>query len=91
MPEDYRQPSVSEIGFDLDAAQLAHSEKCLMLSHQDVLGIVQSALRELGPQSPELIAIKRDVLAEVADGKLANALRTAIIGAGKLTLLDSPH
>jgi hypothetical protein len=90
MPEQYRKPSLGAIGFDFEAARLAQSETCLALTHKDVLGIVQSALDELGPQSPELIAIKREVFAEVVNGKLAHALRTAIIAAGKLGALDQP-
>lgn len=90
MPEKYDKPSVRAIGFDFEAARIAQSETCLTLTHKDVLGIVQSALDELGPHSPELIAIKREVFAEVADGKLAHALRIAIVEAGRLGALDEP-
>lgn len=88
MPEEYHKPSVRPVGFDFEAARLAQSEVYLTLTPKDVLGIVQSALNELGPQSPESIAIKHEVFAEVADGKLAHALRTAIVGAGKLAATD---
>ncbi len=81
--EKYGKPAIGVINFDFDSAQLARTEVYMTLSRTDVLGIAQSAFDELGPQSPELVAIKREVLSEVSEGKLAHALRTAIIGAGK--------
>ncbi len=84
MPEDYGKPSIVPLAFDFDNARLARAEAYMTLSRKDVLGIVQSAFDELGPASEPLIAVKREVVAEVAEGKLAHALRTAIVGAGKV-------
>jgi|GEM_PF-2790175 len=83
MTKNYGRPAVLPITFQFEDAQLATTETHIILSRKDVLGIVQAAFDELGLQSPELIAIKREVLEEVAEGKLAHALRTAIVGAGK--------
>ncbi len=84
MSMNYETPGVLPIRYDFDnAPQLGRTEAYMTLSRKDVLGIVQSAFEELGPQTPELIAVKRNVLQEVAEGRLALALRTAIVGAGK--------
>ena len=72
------------IAYDFDnVPQLTHTDVYMTLSRKDVLGIVQSAFDEMGPNNPELVEIKRQVLSEVSEGKLAHALRSAIIGAGK--------
>lgn len=83
MSKDYSKGSLTLLGFDFDGSVLSRADAYLTLSRKDVLGIVQSACEELGADDPELIAIKRKVLAEVGEGKLAHALRTAIVGAGK--------
>ena len=83
MSEEYGKPTLAPIWFDFDNAQLAPTEAHMALSRTDVLGIVQSAFDEFGPATERLVEVKREVLAEVADGKLAHALRTAIVGAGK--------
>lgn len=83
MTTSYEKPGLQLVAFDFDnAPRLDRTEAYMTLSRKDVLGIVQSAFEELGSEHPELIAIKRQVLQEVADGRLAQALRTAIIGAG---------
>lgn len=79
---DYRKPGIVPIRFNFDGPDW-DERQYITLSGKDVLGIVQAAFEELGPQSPELIAIKREVLKEVSEGKLAHALRAAIVGAGK--------
>ena len=83
MSRDYRKSNLTRLGFDFEKSILAPAEAYLTLSRKDVLGIVQSAYDELGTDDPELIAIKRQVLAEVGEGKLAHALRSAIVGAGR--------
>lgn len=83
MAKEYGKPVVRPIRFDFDVAPLVQAEAYMTLSRKDVLGIVQSAYDELGSQNPALVAIKRDVLSEVSEGKLAKALHTAILGAGK--------
>ena len=83
MSDDYGKPAITPITFDFDKARLEPDAASIMLSRKDVLGIVQSAFEELGPASERLIAVKREVLAEVADGRPADALRAAIVGAGK--------
>lgn len=76
MSEEYGKPAIQPIALDF-----AHSHA--PASGKDVLGIVQSAFDELGPATDRLIEVKREVLAEVSEGRLAHALRKAIVGAGK--------
>lgn len=83
MSDEYGKPAIVPIGFDFDNSCLGVAEASMTLSRKDVLGIVQSAFDDLGPMSEQFIAVKRDVLGEVSEGKLAQALRTAIVGAGK--------
>jgi hypothetical protein len=83
MSEEYRTPAITPISFDFDNSQLAPADAHMALSRTDVLGIVQSAFRELAPASERLVEVKREVLADVSEGKLAHALRTAIVGAGR--------
>lgn len=83
MSEDYGKPAILPVAFDFEKARLDRSELFMTLSRKDVLGIVQSAFEEFGPATERLVEVKREVLAEVAEGKLAHALRTAIVGAGK--------
>lgn len=83
MSEEYGAPAIQPIGFDFETARLAPSQTHLPLSRIDVLGIVQAAFEEFGPATEKIIAVKSEVLNEVSDGKLAQALRTAIVGAGK--------
>ncbi|WP_017664573.1 hypothetical protein [Porphyrobacter sp. AAP82] len=82
MSENYGKPAILPVAFDFEKARLDRTEPYMTLSRKDVLGIVQSAFDEFGPASERLVAVKREVLAEVAEGKLAHALRTAIVGAG---------
>lgn len=83
MSDEYGKPAVVPLGFDFENSCLTNAETSLSLSGKDVLGIVQSALDDLGPMSERIVSVKRDVMAEVSEGKLAHALRTAIVGAGK--------
>lgn len=84
MNKEYQSPGILPLHYDFAAApQLDRTDAFMTLSRKDVLGIVQSALDEIAPQHPELTAVKREVLQEVADGRLAHALRSAIVGAGK--------
>lgn len=83
MSKDYGKPGITPVGFDFENSGLSRAEATMTLSRKDVLGIVHSAFEELGGQSERLIAVKRDVLGEVSEGRLAHALRTAIVGAGK--------
>lgn len=83
MSKDYGEPGVTPIGFDFENSALSQNEAAMTLSRKDVLGIVHSAFDELGNQTERLITVKRDVLSEVSEGRLAHALRTAIVGAGK--------
>jgi hypothetical protein len=81
---NYEKPGLHPITYDFDnAPQLGRTEAYITLSRKDVLGIVQSAFDELGPQNADLKAVKQMVLDEVAEGRLAHALRGAIVGAGK--------
>ncbi|MCZ8370242.1 MAG: hypothetical protein O9293_09805 [Porphyrobacter sp.] len=83
MSEEYCKPVIDSLAFDFDDVRLAPHQNSIALSGKDVLGIVQSALDELGAPTEEVIAVKREVLGQVSEGKLAQALRTAIVGAGK--------
>ena len=83
MSRDYGKASLTRLGFEFEDPAVCEGEDCLTLSHKDVLGIVQSAYDELGADDPELIAIKHHVLIEVSEGRLAHALRAAIVGAGR--------
>lgn len=82
MTEEYRKSLLTRLGFDFDGAILARCDAYLTLSRKDVMGIVQSAFDEIGADDPDLIVVKAQVLNEVAEGKLAHAIRSAIIGAG---------
>lgn len=83
MSEEYGKPALAPVAFDFETSRLESEQNSITLSRKDVLGIVQSAFDDLGPVTDRIVAVKRDVLGEVADGNLAKALRTAIIGAGK--------
>lgn len=77
---DYRSPTSCQLAYDFEHAPITPPGKCLSLSHKDVLAIVQSALDELGQPDPALLALKRQVFDEVVEGRLVQALRTAIVG-----------
>ena len=81
--DDNRKTVLTRLNFDFEQSLLARCDAYLTLSRKDVLGIVQSAFDELGGNDPDLVMIKQQVLEEVAEGKLAHALRTAMIGAGQ--------
>lgn len=81
MHDEYRKTELTPLAFDFEDSVLARCEAFLTLSRIDVLGIVQSAFDELGSDNPHLITLKKRVLEEVAEGRLAHALRTAITGA----------
>lgn len=83
MSEEYGKPTIVPVAFDFENSPKVSEQPVISLSGKDVLGIVQSAFDDLGPVNEQIVAVKRDVLAEVSDGKLAEALRTAIVGAGK--------
>jgi hypothetical protein len=83
MTDQYRPTALTRLSFDFEAAVLRRCDAYLTLSRKDVLGIVQSACDKLEADDPDLIALKQRVLEDVAEGKLAHALRTAIIGAGE--------
>lgn len=83
MSEEYGKPAITPVAFDFEDSPIPSGQSAITLSRMDVLGIVQSAFDDLGPTSERIIEVKREVLGEVADGKLAHALRTAIVGAGK--------
>jgi len=81
MPDEYRKTVLNPLGYDFEESILERCDPYLTLSRNDVLAIVQSAFEVLGDNDPHLIAIKQQVLTDVAEGKLAHALRTAITGA----------
>jgi hypothetical protein len=83
MLKDYGKPGITPVAFDFENSGLTRGEACMALSRKDVLGIVHSAFEELGGQSERFVAVKHDVLGEVSEGRLAHALRAAIVGAGK--------
>lgn len=83
MTQDYRKQRLDRLGFEFEDAVTAKLDAHLTLSHKEVLGIVQASYDALGADDPQLIAAKRAVFEEVAQGKLARAIRTAIIAAGK--------
>ena len=83
MSEGYGKPAIVPLRFDFENSRLTDAQAYLTLSRKDVLGIVQSAFDELGPQDTRLTEVKRDVLEHVSEGKLGLALRAAIVGAGK--------
>ncbi len=83
MSEEYGKPAIAPVAFDFENSPIASEQSTIALSRMDVLGIVQSAFDDLGPVSERIVAVKRDVLTEVSDGRLAHALHTAIVGAGR--------
>jgi hypothetical protein len=83
MSDEYRKPVIAPLAFDFDNSQLTADQDSIALSGKDVLCIVHAALEEFGGATEEMIAVKREVLGQVSEGKLAQALRTAIVGAGK--------
>lgn len=83
MSEEYANPAFAPIAFDFENSKLNSDQNGIVFSGKDVLGIVQAAFDEIGPLDGAMIAIKREVLAEVAAGRLAHALRTAIVGAAR--------
>lgn len=83
MKQDYGPARLVHLDFDFERKILRHCDAYLTLSRKDVLAIVQSAFAELGETDPQLIAVKQQVLEDIAEGKLAHALRSAIIGAGQ--------
>jgi hypothetical protein len=82
--EEYRKPAIAPVAFDFEKSHVSRDETTIALSRLDVLGIVQSAFSEFEPGNGSMIAVKRKVVGEVSEGQLADALRTAIIGAGKM-------
>ena len=82
MSQEYRKASITRHGFDFDSRVLMPGEVFLTLSHTGVLGVVQSAFDALDADDPALLAVKARVMQEVAEGRLADALRSANIGAG---------
>lgn len=83
MKEDRQDLHLTRLDYDFNGARLDRLEAYLTLSRKDVLGIVQSSFEELGPFDAAILDIKRRVFDEVAEGNLALALRSAIVGAGK--------
>lgn len=83
MSDHYAKPGLAPIDYDVYKGRLATDRTSLTLSGKDVLGLVQSALAELGPANDRIIAVKREVLEQVSEGRLAEALRTAIVGAAR--------
>ncbi|MBI1402355.1 MAG: hypothetical protein GC147_03985 [Porphyrobacter sp.] len=83
MSEDYARPRLASLEFDFTKAALTRADAFMTLSRKDVLAIVQAALRELETDEAERIAIMREVLDVVAAGRLADALRCAIVHAGR--------
>lgn len=83
MSEEYTKPAFAPVAFDFENSRLDSEQNTIALSSKDVLGIVQSAFNDIGPANDGIIAVKRAVLDEVSEGKLAHALRTAIVGAAK--------
>jgi hypothetical protein len=82
MRERYAAPAMVSVEFGFENCQV-EGQAHLHLSGKDVLGIVQSAFGELGSHNLALTEVKGEVLDQVTDGRLAKALHTAIIGAGK--------
>ena len=83
MSEEYGKPAIAPVAFDFENSRLDNEQNTIALSRKDVLGIVQSAFNDIGPANDRTVAVKRAVLDEVSEGKLADALRTAIIGAAR--------
>lgn len=84
MSKQYDTPRIVPLHYDFEGApQLGRTDAYMTFSRKDVLAIVHSAFDEIAPQHPDLTAIKQNVLQEVADGRLAHAVRTAIVGAGR--------
>jgi hypothetical protein len=83
MSEEYGKPAIVPVAFDFDGSRLDEGQNTIVLSRMEVLAIVQSAFNDIGPATDRIIAVKREVLDEVSQGKLAEALRTAIVGAAR--------
>lgn len=83
MSKNYASPEVGPIEFDFEDSILPNAQAYMTLSRKDVLGIVNSAFAQLGADRRALVAVKREVLEAVVEGRLAEALRIAIVGAGQ--------
>ncbi len=85
MSNHYGKAAIAPVNFDFEASRRGGAVAQLNLTQKDVLGIVQSAFDDIASKDPALIAVMCDVLDEVSEGMLADALRLAIVGAGKRT------
>lgn len=84
MSSHYDGLNLKPLAFDFDAGEPVGLNGSVTLTGLDVLGIVQAAFDDLAPRDDQLlVAVKLAVLEEVAEGRLAEALRTAITGAGR--------
>ena len=83
MPSEYRKPRLSPLSFNFHDQPASDPGTAITLSPMDVLGIVHAAFEAIDPDDPGLRIAKFKVLEEVATGRLAHALRDAIVAAGQ--------
>lgn len=76
----YPSAALDRLDYDFDDHAVVGPGERLVLTHREVLGLVQSALEEAGEADAAIIAIKRRVFEAVSKGHLADALRIAIAG-----------
>jgi hypothetical protein len=80
----YQKPALGRLGAEGAMRGSGHLVSTGGLLPMDLLRAVQCALDELGlPLDRDLAAIKLQVLEEVSAGRLSEAVRLAIVAAGK--------
>lgn len=80
----YRQPGLTKLAGRGEGLRSAFQPASTALPAMDILRVVQSAFDELGvPRDRSLVELKLRVLEEVSAGRLANAVKLAIVAAGQ--------
>lgn len=81
----YASPNLTKLAFDCgEDAPLDPTQTQILLSAKDVLALVQAAFDELAADGLDLRDAKREIFERVAKAELAQALRSAILAAGRV-------
>lgn len=85
MKQQYKKPQITVFSNDIGGqlTDSANSGSCL--TYRDILSLVEDAFAEINGNLPATIEIKHQVLKHVSKNNFALALRTAIVGASKVT------
>lgn len=85
-PVGYSKPAMTRLAVDDGVQPGGLPASPATLSAMDLLRVVQSALDELGlPMDGHVAELKRSVLEEVSAGRLANAMKLAIVHSAAAT------